>query len=271
MRKFEQLKAEWKVKNPNMAAQQLKLWDRAAANYWDKPLPELEKDTFLQHMAEMIDLNGISTLDVGCGDGGYTLALARRVKRAVGVDISPKMIEKARARADRDSSSADFLVVNWMDADIDELGFRGAFDVAFAHMSPAICDFETMDKLNACTRRVGMLEKHTRRHDRVLGAAFDAAGLSVPFGQDEEMIHVFTYLWGKGYEPHIAYRADTWTEPRSTEDMIAWCSERAGMRGELTDDQKAAIIRVVKEAAVDGIVTDVSTTTRVTVMWTVNG
>ena len=37
----------------------------------------------------------INVLDVGCGGGAYSIALASKVKNVVGVDFSPKMIELA--------------------------------------------------------------------------------------------------------------------------------------------------------------------------------
>lgn len=51
-------------------------------------------------------------LDVGCGTGATTIALARRIGangRAVGVDISGPMITAARARAGREGVSATFI------------------------------------------------------------------------------------------------------------------------------------------------------------------
>src|SRR3546814_8696760 len=49
---------------------------------------------------------GDHVLDVGCGPGGVTLAVARRLGRrgsCVGVDISGPMIATARSRAERRS------------------------------------------------------------------------------------------------------------------------------------------------------------------------
>ncbi|WP_336298789.1 class I SAM-dependent methyltransferase [Streptomyces cinnabarinus] len=51
-------------------------------------------------------------LDVGCGTGGTTVALARRLGpagRCVGVDISEPMIAAARARAEREGVPASFV------------------------------------------------------------------------------------------------------------------------------------------------------------------
>ncbi|MFJ8531978.1 class I SAM-dependent methyltransferase [Streptomyces sp. NPDC093591] len=51
-------------------------------------------------------------LDVGCGTGGTTVAVARRLGpagRCVGVDISEPMITAARARAEREGTAVSFI------------------------------------------------------------------------------------------------------------------------------------------------------------------
>ncbi|WP_063551496.1 class I SAM-dependent methyltransferase [Burkholderia territorii] len=53
-----------------------------------------------------------SVLDVGCGTGAVTLAIARRLgahARCTGLDISAQMIAAARARAQREGVDADFV------------------------------------------------------------------------------------------------------------------------------------------------------------------
>lgn len=70
---------------------------------------------------------GGRVLDVGCGTGGTTLAVARRLgpaARCVGVDISEPMIVAARERAEREDTPASFVR-----ADAQDHAFEpGAFD-----------------------------------------------------------------------------------------------------------------------------------------------
>ena len=42
-------------------------------------------------------------IDIACGPGTFTRPLARRVRQAIGVDLTPAMIEKARAEAKREN------------------------------------------------------------------------------------------------------------------------------------------------------------------------
>ena len=49
-------------------------------------------------------------LDIACGAGRLVLEAAPRVERAVGLDLAPKMIERARSHADKSGESAEFHV-----------------------------------------------------------------------------------------------------------------------------------------------------------------
>lgn len=63
-------------------------------------------------------------LDVGCGTGGTTLALARRLGAAcTGVDVSPPMIAAARARAEREGVAASFVQADAQRHEFPEAGF----------------------------------------------------------------------------------------------------------------------------------------------------
>jgi SAM-dependent methyltransferase len=73
-------------------------------------------DRVLEPMARLLldtDFTGAErALDVGCGTGGTTIALARRLGgagQAVGIDISAPMIEAARSHAKREGSTATFI------------------------------------------------------------------------------------------------------------------------------------------------------------------
>lgn len=73
-------------------------------------------------------LAGLRVLDVGCGDGAYAMAAARRGGQVVGEDAAPAMITAARARANEAGLGAEF-----QQADVTALPFEGnRFDLVFA-------------------------------------------------------------------------------------------------------------------------------------------
>jgi SAM-dependent methyltransferase len=64
---------------------------------------------------EAADLRGAMVLDYGCGNGEFSKTLASRGARVFGIDISPMLIEQARACAlelGRDSIAPEFVVAD---------------------------------------------------------------------------------------------------------------------------------------------------------------
>ena len=64
---------------------------------------------------------GDRVLDVAAGDGNFALAAARRGAEVVASDLSPKMLERGRAR-----SEAEGQRIEWVEADAEELPFEDA-------------------------------------------------------------------------------------------------------------------------------------------------
>ncbi|GCB51935.1 class I SAM-dependent methyltransferase [Streptomyces sp. NL15-2K] len=97
--------------------------DGSQASRWNGPAGHtwVEAQTLLDEMlrpfedllveAVMAEHPG-HVLDVGCGTGSTTLAVARRLgpaEQCVGIDISEPMITAARARAEREGARASFI------------------------------------------------------------------------------------------------------------------------------------------------------------------
>ncbi|MFH8414446.1 class I SAM-dependent methyltransferase [Streptomyces collinus] len=102
-------------------------WNGPAGNAW-VDLQELLDEMFRPFEELLVEAvaaeHAGSVLDVGCGTGGVTRAVARRAGHCVGVDISGPMIETARAHAEREGVPASFI-----QADAQEYAFDpGAFD-----------------------------------------------------------------------------------------------------------------------------------------------
>lgn len=73
------------------------------------------------------DLNGVDVLEFGCGAAQWSIALARRGARPVGLDLSERQLDHARVLMK--GAGADFPLVN---ASAEETPFRDAsFDAVF--------------------------------------------------------------------------------------------------------------------------------------------
>jgi ubiquinone/menaquinone biosynthesis C-methylase UbiE len=76
---------------------------------------------------ENVNVGGCVVLDVGCGAGLFFSQVAAEVSRVVGVDISPRLLLKAREEAKK------FSNVFVLQADADHLPFKeGFFEAVFA-------------------------------------------------------------------------------------------------------------------------------------------
>lgn len=109
-------------------------WDARAA-HWDEraeanaSAPDRAAD--LEQIWRALALfPGARLLDAGCGSGQFALAFAARGAMVTGVDLSPQMIQHARARA-----AARAVDVTWHVGDVSRLSApAGSFDAILARM-----------------------------------------------------------------------------------------------------------------------------------------
>ena len=93
-------------------------------------------------------------IDVACGPGTYTRPLASRVRHAVGVDLTPAMIEKARAEAAHDGiTNIEFVSADVYALPFDD-GVAGVVSCgyAFHHMADPARALAEMARVLAARR-----------------------------------------------------------------------------------------------------------------------
>lgn len=90
--------------------------------------PKIYEYTKMIGMTQLKDTDTI--LDVGCGEGTLTLTLAKKVRKAVGVDTASGSIADARIKAEELKNE---VFVEFYDQAIEELNFEdGCFDKIFS-------------------------------------------------------------------------------------------------------------------------------------------
>lgn len=90
------------------------LWDGLADTFDQEPDHGLNDPTTRSAWEQLLDgFLGPSrgaVADLGCGTGSLSLLLAERGHDVMGVDLSPKMVERARAKASRTAYDVDFRI-----------------------------------------------------------------------------------------------------------------------------------------------------------------
>jgi 2-polyprenyl-3-methyl-5-hydroxy-6-metoxy-1,4-benzoquinol methylase len=109
---------------------------------------------------------GSSILDAGCGTGSLSLMLAAEGFRVTGVDLSPEMIARARAK---DVGCA----VDWRVGDITSLSLGATFD-AVVSVADVFNHLESLDAWEAALRSLGA---HIRPKGLVFVDAMTCRGL----------------------------------------------------------------------------------------------
>jgi len=126
-------------------------WDHTAPMY--NMMAEMER-SYTYDQVNCFDTNPEDTvLDIGCGPGRVTCAMAERAKSVTALDMYPKMLEYCRANADaRGLSNVTPRLLNWLDA---QLGKNiEQHDIVIASRSVGMWDIR---KLNAFARKYAVL------------------------------------------------------------------------------------------------------------------
>jgi malonyl-CoA O-methyltransferase len=140
--------AGWKDKRKVM-----QLYDLTAQMYEERYAQEQENK--FRASLENLNVAGSTVLDVGCGSGLFFDQVADKARLVVGVDISHKLLLKAKERASVCGN------VEVLQADADHLPFKeSSFDLVFA--------FTVLQNMPKPTKTVSQLKCITKVSGRVV-------------------------------------------------------------------------------------------------------
>lgn len=211
-------------------------WNKMAEHF-GKGMDGEKRQKRMDHIVSFLNdagfsVSGSRVLDIGCGPGSLALPLARAGADVTALDISPVMLTRLRDAATEEGLTIHTCEESWWTADIDALGYRGAFDLVLASMTPGVKDAETLDKMMACSKQfcyysnfIRMDRGRNMHHEILTKILGDEPGKmeenmvhdhshgphSHDHGHGPGFLYPFMYLYTLGYRPMI--RFNTRMEP----------------------------------------------------------
>lgn len=243
-------------------------WDSMAEDFSRHQIPTPENSLTMRIIErERMLSDNCSILDVGCGAGRFSIALARRGARVFGTDISPKMISSARSAA-KGLSDVSFSVDDWHTLDLKSKEWSKSFDLVLANMTPAVSSADTFQKLTEASKKWCVFVKPSRRVNSVLDSLNKIVG--APIDQnvlDETIVKAFELLWRGGFYPKLEYTPEVWHSKKPLEDAVFQYTKRIESLHDLNDKQRKAIREYLFSREKDGYVEETTTMTIVAMYW----
>lgn len=236
----------------------MEFWNKFAPSYEnctsDKGKERIEKVIDILAKDQMITPEA-RVIDIGCGPGTYALPLVNRVKSITALDGAEDMCRILEQKV-QGAGIKNIKVLHrmWEDMDIKKEGLEKQFELAFASITPAICDYDTLNKLNQVSRKYcchiswagGSLGKARQDLWELLFQEKDA-------GHGYNIIFPFNILFNSGFFPSMRYIDSQWIQENPVEEAVERLCDSFWLYTEITPGVKDIITRYVGEKAVGGI------------------
>ena len=268
---LEDIRKIWTYEERDVAAS-IEMWDSMATKFGEFELPSSSNSTLLKLLEENEMLQPEYTvLDVGCGAGKYSLALAKKCQNVVGLDLSSKMIEKAKIKKEEMGiENAEFHVCNWHELDLKQIDYMGKFDLVIANMTPGVRSAETFEKLHQASRGYCVLAKPIKRTDPVSDEIRKMLSIERKMETgDKDILYAFALLWLQGILPKLIYEPRIWDQKRTVDEASKLYVNRMKSYRELTSDEEDQIDKYLMSIAKDGHIEEKVNTTIATMYWEV--
>ncbi len=121
------------VEAANTSAASLRIGERKAQRYRNPPPDTPYPLEYAYHLVGAVD--GLATLDIGCGSGMNSALLALRGARVTGIDISPSLVKLAeqRAQVNNVAHATRFIVTSAHDLPFPDGSFDLVVGIAILH------------------------------------------------------------------------------------------------------------------------------------------
>jgi SAM-dependent methyltransferase len=198
----------------------------------------------------------MDALDIGSGNGVFTLPFAEHYRSVTSLDISVPMQDEIRRRAaQKDLKNIEYITANWRDLDLDAMNMREKYDMVLCSINPrGVCSYETLHKMNQASRQGCCLMTFAGRGQSNHGAAIQRIVLGRNLGTTggNNIIFPFNVAYHMGGEPDMAYTPLNWERRQKPESAIEGICFSYWRFAEITDEIRNKVAEYVYAHLEDG-------------------
>ncbi|MEG0856519.1 MAG: methyltransferase domain-containing protein [Terrisporobacter sp.] len=269
---INKIKLNWRIRNNNKEAN-INLWDAKADHFGNYEIPNFEDDKFLSLLLEK-DLvqENYEVLDVGCGGGKYTLAIASKCNYITGIDLSPRMIEYGNENKEKfNVNNVTFKIEDWHDLDIRNSQYYKKYDLVYASMTPAVQSYETFYKLCEASKGYCLIRCNTKRSDSVYDEIRNILNINHNNRSSNlDFMYSFNMLCLEGYEPQTDYEEKIWYSKETIDKAYDIYIKRAKIEKNINEDEEEKIKTYLESICEDGYICEEIKATIATLYWSVD-
>ncbi|MGL4608020.1 MAG: class I SAM-dependent methyltransferase [Eubacteriaceae bacterium] len=226
--------------------------------YWDfvaKEESEVTEKTIAESVCDFLEKEGVlnkegKVLDIGAGDGKYSLLFSKKVAEVVALDMSKEMLERLEKEIKKEKIPNLKTCLEMFE----KYQSKEKFDLVFASLCPGICDPESIDKMEALSKKYCVLitvAKNSRtQFTRDLGKKITDSPLT---GHAPEIIYPFNYLYAKGKQPNLKHFPVAVHPKATVEDGVKTLQAYFEIFGFSKEKTETIIRDYLEDIAVDGI------------------
>ncbi len=237
-------------------------WNRRAESYArdssGRTYLEMQKTVFEFLDFCGVEIEGADVLDLGCGPGNYTIALAQKAAHVWALDPAEGMLDILKDRAVvAGVKNITYVPQAWEDIDLKKETWIGKFDLVFASMTPGIHNQDTLDKLIAASRGYCYVSRFAGRRRNSLQEKLWPMLSQEPdpwSNPGMDIVYPLNLLYVMGYFPFLRFINSKWLHQEqvetTTEKLLNWLDGFL----DVTEKMAANVREFVVGEAVEGVV-----------------
>ena len=209
-------------------------------------------------------------LDIGAGPGNHAIPFAKLVKDVTAFDISNEMVKYLLSNAEKEGVSYIFAFnSSWEDIDIEEKQMNKSYDLVFASMTPAVSNFESLQKMNEASKGYCYLSGFVYRQDSIWDEIRNnILKLDKDTEKQNKVYYAFNILWNMEIYPDVEYYQGEHIHRFATEDLVEMYTQKS--QASVKDIDANSIEKIsefIRSKAVDGIVEEEMKSKSAALIW----